>query len=773
MTAPVLYWDKETRGVVDLAKSGVEIYAAHPLTSCTMAAGAFDDEDVFGFLVDPNTHEPHADSHLWERICKHVADGLPVVAHNAHFELAVWDSLYRRSDYWPQLRAEQTHCTMAMAMAMSLPGKLEKAALALRLHVEKDMIGHQLMKKLCKPRRPKLREGEDPNGIYWNEDPAEVLRELDYCKADIPPEREIFKRLLPLSPRERAYWLIDYRINQRGLPIDLQNAAICEAAAKRTTEGLNAEILDLTGFVKSPKSPKLLEWLRDQGCSLPNLQRPTIDRALEAGEGTLPTHVERALIIRQEAAKASVAKLKTMRLATGADGRARGLLTYHGAGTGRPAGRRIQPTNMPRTPDEFETAHAEDVFEWLRTPGGEVVVAAQYGTVLDGISWSLRSLIKAAPGNRFLCADYSNIEGRVLAWLAGEQWKLEAFRQYDNGTGPDLYKLAYAKSFNVPVESVTKEQRQSIGKVQELACGFGGAHGAILNMIKAGGRRYRWNGELKGKVGSLDDLTAAVRSAVETDEWENATLRYWKGAHESAEEVLEARRLEAKLALELWGEEPDEFEPDFFDVMREVQQSNRHGLKPEQWAAIQIVVDGFRQANPNICKFWTACGAAAIEAVENPGTIVSAGKISYLKTGDFLACRLPSARKIWYPYPCIKYETRKFKRRDGTEYERVFPRLLYAGYDAKKRWGWQYAYGPFLAQNATQAVARCFQSDSHHRLEARDYSLCLHIYDENLCEMPYGRGSLEELCALMKQHEDWAEGLPVSVAGYEAERYRK
>lgn len=791
MTA--LHWDFETRSDVDLGKTGTEVYATGKNTSATMAAGAFGDEDIFGFLIDPYTHEPKCPPELWARIVAHVREGKPVVAHNMHFELLIWDMLRaRRPDIWPALKPEQTFCTMALCHAMSLPGKLEKAALALRLHVEKDMIGHALMKKLCKPRKPKVREGEDPNGTYWHEDPAEILRELAYCKSDIPPEREIFKRLLPLSDREREYWLIDWTINQRGLPIDLANAAICETAAARTTETLNAEIFALTGgAVKTPKSQKLKDWLREQGCALPNLQRPTIDRAMEAGEGTLPDHIMRALEIKQEASKASVAKLKTMRLATGADGRARGLLTYHGAGTGRPAGRRIQPTNMPRTPDEFKVEHAEDVYSWLATPGGEAIVAAQYGTVLDGISWSLRPLVKAAPGYRFLAADYSNIEGRMQAWLAGEKWKLDAFRAYDTllfapdgsplldkkgkheRAGPDLYVKGYSESFNVPIDAVTPEQRQNLGKVGELLLQFGGAHGAVLNMLKAGARKYRWNGVQMGKASSLEELTAAVQAASPPDMWEDALLRYWKGAHESAEEVLEARRLEMKLRQELWGEEPDEFEPDFFDVMRETQAANRHKLAPEPWAAIRIFVDKWRAANPAICKFWKALEKAAIEAVENPETVIPCGKISYLKSGDFLLCRLPSSRKIAYPYPRVKIEMLKRKRRDGSEYEIEIKKLFYEGFDAKKRWGLQYAYGGMLSENVTQAAARCVQSDSQHRLEAAGYPVVLHVYDENVVELPEGKGTLEEMCQIMAQLEPWAEGLPVSVAGWAGERYRK
>lgn len=775
----VLFWDKETRSPVDLNKSGVEVYAEHRDTSCTMVAGAFDDAPIFGFLVDPYSHAPQCDASLWERICAHVAAGLPVIAHNASFELAMWRMLTRRLPLgdkigWPELKPEQVYCTMAQCHVMSLPGKLEQAAKALRLSYEKDMVGHAIMRRLCKPRKDGL----------WNEDPADVLRELEYCKKDVEVEREIYKRLPQLSERERAYWLIDREINDRGLGIDLENAAICQAAAVDAQDALAAELFELSEqSVKTPSSHKAFrEWLAANGSPLSDLRRPTVDRAIETAHHR--PDVLRALEIRREYAKSSTSKLKAMLTRTCADGRARGLLTYNGTGTGRPTGRGIQPTNMPRTPEEFTISNALDIFSWLRVPGGEQAVALQYGSVLDAISWSLRAIITAQPGNRLIAADYSNIEGRVQAWLAGEEWKLRAFRQYDKildidgkgkplRAGPDLYVLAYSKMFGVPVETVTKDQRQNIGKVGELLLQYGGAHGAILNMFKAGVRKYRWNGQPKGAGSTVDELTAAVKAAVPQETWEDAIIRYWKGAHETAEEVLEARRLEIKLNRELFGEEPDAFEPDFFDVMKECAKKNRHGLMPDQWAAIRIIVDGWRQANPAICAFWKALERAAIAAVEQPETIHHAGRIAYCKSGDFLGCRLPSGRKIWYPYAYVRYETKTFKRLDGTEYEYTTPKLFYEGFDAKHRWGLQYAYGGSLANNVTQGTARCVQADSHHRLKAADYPIVLHVYDENVCELPNGQGSLDDLCRIMSQSEPWADGLPVAVAGWVGSRYRK
>jgi DNA polymerase bacteriophage-type len=742
--------DFETRSAVDLRKTGVERYAEEPTTSVLCLAWCFDEDQVD--FADRRTCEsaPLMTAAL-DELFEHVASGGHVVAHNARFEINIWRMMTRRHG-WPELKAEQTFDTMAMARALSLPGSLGELARALRLHVEKDDAGHRLMLKMCKPRKP--RKGEREDILLWHEDPADLERLIAYCARDVETEREAFKSLARLSPKEQALWTIDQRINDRGIYVDAEGVELCFAATEAEKKRLAAEMKALTGgFVSSANNTaKLLLWLGDHGPQMADLRKGTVGDALTKGEHD--DAGRRALEIRQEAAKASTAKLKAMINSRCADGRARGLLEYHGASTGRWAGRRIQTQNMPRCPEDFEPRDCENIISWLRVPGGAEGVRMEYPSVMDGVSWSLRSLIAAAPGNRLLCADYSNIEGRGLAWLAGEEWKLQAFRDLDGGTGHDLYKLAYSKSFGVPVEDVSKPQRQ-IGKVQELALGYQGGHGAFLSM----GANYGID---------LDAIARAVRDAVGPNRWQSAIDRYWSGAVEQAEEILADRRAEAAV------EDADESdENELFEIASEIAKKNRYELGADAWAAIRIIVDGWRDAHPYTVGAWRALNDAALEAVENPGRITSAARCHYRMSEHYLLCRLPSGRVIAYPYARVSREQSKFTDRNGNP---LFDKkLVFEGTDSRtKKWMTQRAYGGLLAENITQAAARDVLSDAIMRLEAREYPVVMHVHDEIVSEVPLKSAhTLVEFEAIMAKVPEWAPGFPIAVAGWEGERYRK
>ncbi len=393
------------------------------------------------------------------------------------------------------------------------------------------------------------------------------------------------------------------------------------------------------------------------------------------------------------------------------------------------------------------------------------IVAGEYNSTMDAVAWSARSLICAPDGSELIAADFANIEGRALAWLAGEEWKLQAFRDYDAKLGPDLYKVAAGRILGVEPEAVTKPQRQLIGKPAELGLGFGGGPGAILTMMRNGAvvPWLRRDGPPPPKV-TLADITTAVRDAVPARAWGDAAEMYARGALEEASEILEQRRLAAMVAN---PDEPLYEHPNaLMDLAREIARKNRYGLPPDHWTALRVIVDLWRQANFSIARFWRELEDAAVEAIQTPGQVTRAGEyVRYCMKGDFLYCRLPSGRALSYPYARLEYPRRG---------NRPFPRIKYEGLDSyTKKWGVQEVYGGLLSENVTQAVARDFLRDALLRLRKAGYRVVLHVHDEIVCEMPFGKGSLNEMCAIMSQAEPWAAGMPIAVEGWQGKRYRK
>ena len=469
---PVLHIDFETRSTVDLREVGLHNYARHPDTDIWCMAAAIGD-------VEPEVF--HGRGAISLEIKDHVEAGRPVYAHNAPFELAIWNNIMVPRYGWPELKPEQTHCTMAMVYAMGLPGNLEDAALAMGLRVLKDAEGRSLMLRMCRPRSNK--DGK----VTWWDDEDKLARLYEYCRQDVRVERELHKRLMPLSDKERQVWLLDYQINQRGVMIDVPTAKAAIKLADTMKVKYDEQMAVATNGAATSCTAlaPIKEWLNEQGChkALTGLAKADVTDLL--ADQTLAESARRVLVLRQEAGKASNAKFNVMVNQAGADDRLRNLVQYHGAATGRWAGRAVQVHNLPR--DMPKAKVVEHVLQLVRD-GQHEAIDMIYGPPLSMVSRCMRSFFVAPEGKMLLAADFSNVEGRGAAWFAGEQWKLDAFRAADAKTGPGIYELAYAKSFNVPVESVKNpsEERQ-VGKTMELAFGYQGGVGSFHVMGKTYG----------------------------------------------------------------------------------------------------------------------------------------------------------------------------------------------------------------------------------------------------------------------------------------------
>jgi len=472
----VLFIDFETRSEVELKKKGLHNYAIHPSTDYTCLGFAFDDEPVR--LIK------HGDK-LPDEIFFHILSRETVVAHNVSFEWNIWNKVCNKKHGWPLLPIDTLHCTMAMANYSGFMSSLENAAISTGIEHKKDIAGSRAMMATCKP-------GKDGKFITPESHPEVFETLYKYCKQDVEVERQLYKKLRKLPEKEYQIWLADKEINERGFEVDVENAKKLAVAVEVANTEMLHEFKELTGGqVPTPASHAALKkWLSKYGIETESVDKQHVADLLEADEKELdankklPDYVVKALKIRRLYAKNSTAKAQVMVDLAGPDNRIRNTFAYYGAKqTGRWAGRDLQPQNFPRgNLDEHEIEEAFEFFGYDKT--GETF-GKFFDVKTDGSSL-IRPLIKAAKGKKFLVCDWSAIEGRGLAWLAGEEWVLDHYRKLDadtTGTVPDSYKMAYAEAYGIDPMKVDKDQRQ-LGKIMELAFGFQGAVGSFHSMAK-------------------------------------------------------------------------------------------------------------------------------------------------------------------------------------------------------------------------------------------------------------------------------------------------
>jgi len=692
----LLHLDLETRSDVDLPKRNAYVYFDSPYTNVWCAAYAFGGDEPELWVPGEPCPFP---------IVEHVRSGGLIGAWNASFERIAWRQILGPRYGWPVPALDQYRCQMVAGYAVGLPGKLEHAAGALGLEERKDTDGHRIMMQLSKPRRP--RKGE-PDGIYWWDDPEKLKRLYAYCLQDVRTEQAVHARIPSLREQEQRYWEMDQRLNDRGVFIDEKLCHRAKAVVKNAAERLNKEMASVTDWAVRGVSnvAELIAFIKKNGLDADSVAKDQVIELLIRDD--LKPAVRRALEIRQEGSKTSTAKIDAMLVRRQADGRMRGSLQFHGANTGRWAARGAQLQNLPRPNlSKLVPKIIDDLLDGIP----DALVDMVYGPSLSVVSDCIRGMVVAAPGNKLIAADFSQIEARVVAWLAGEQQKLDAFARYDRKEGPDIYTVEAAGIYVVPSSSITKDDpRRQVGKVSTLSLGFQGGPGAFAKMAKNYG------------VNIADAYDSVMSSAAPFN-------------IEKAEDG--------------WAE-----------------RGKHTGMAERAWMTAELIKLAWRQANPNIEQHWHETERAAIDAVLNPGSTQPAGMVKYKKAGVWLFCQLPSKRCLAYAYPkIVEKPTPWGENRAG---------LVYWGVDSfTKKWSQQDFYGGLGVQNNTQAVARDVMIEAMARGEAAGYLPVLTVHDEGVCEVSKDFGSVEQFCSLMTEPPNWAVGLPIAADGWEGARYRK
>ena len=458
--------DIETRSSADIGKTGLYRYALDPDFDILLFAYKTPDAEVT--VVDLANGEK-----IPEPVIRILQDpGWVKHAYNAAFE---WFCLNQAGYKTP---LEQWKCTMIHAMYCGYPASLEAAGKALGLPQDKRKLttGKALIRYFCVPCRPTKTNG----GRRWNlprhaEDKWELFK--DYNGQDVVTEQEILRRLdqFPVPEKEWVQWRMDVRMNAFGVRIDTDLVQGALAVDGISTRELTEEAVRLTGLSNPNSTSQLSSWLSDHGVTLPDLKKDTVAETLESPG--LPVRARRVLEIRQQLGKTSVKKYVAMATAKCEDDRVRGLTQFYGANrTGRWAGRLVQMQNLPR--NYLKTL---DSARNLVKQKNYTAVKTLYGNVPDTLSQLIRTAFIPSEGRKFVVADFSAIEARVIAWLAGEQWVNEVF-----ATHGKIYEATASQMFHVPIEKIVKGNpeyalRQK-GKVATLALGYQGGTKALIAM---------------------------------------------------------------------------------------------------------------------------------------------------------------------------------------------------------------------------------------------------------------------------------------------------
>ena len=439
-----LHLDFETYSEANIRVVGGMRYAEDPTTEILITGWCFGDEEPV--TVDMTTADAMSQlAPLFERI----DNGAPIGAHNAHFERAVWE-LAGRFPIVP--KAAQWDCTAARARMIAIPGSLEGAAHALGVKLRKDEAGDDLIKIFSKPDKKKGR-------CMPSDRPEDFLRFREYCAQDVRVERELDKILPALSDVEHAAFQLDYKINRTGLPVNMGRVEAADGFVDDYSNELLRRSVEISGY-KPTQRERTLEYLESRGFLIPNLQAATVEAL--AARPDLPDDLRELLNHRIEVSRAGTKKLKAIRDCVSPDGRIRGGFLFSAASTRRWSSTGVQVHNLQKPEGECDPDLALSLLD-----DDPYDLCLMFNRPLTVLAQSIRGFFESQ--EHFLIADYASIEPRGLAWIAGEEWLLEAYRKKQ-----DAYKIAAGRVYGINPAKIAKDSRERfVGKQIILGCGYG------------------------------------------------------------------------------------------------------------------------------------------------------------------------------------------------------------------------------------------------------------------------------------------------------------
>lgn len=657
--------DLETYSDIDISKCGAYKYAesdnfeillfgvsvdGSPVKVYDLACGDNVPEDILAALSDENVIK-WAFNASFERIC--LSNWLKRY-HPEHFRgYSIPEdpaSKYLDPSSWK--------CTMIWSAYMGLPLSLEGVGAVLKLQDQKLKEGKDLIRYFCKPCNPTKANGGRTRNLPQHDGDKWILFK-EYNRRDVEVEMAIKQKLarFPVPDFVWDEYHLDQEINDRGIMIDPEIVSNAIAFDERSKASLVSQMRGITGLDNPNSVQQIKEWLYDQGIEMESLGKKEVAQFVKNPDGNANGNITDALKLRLQLAKSSVKKYQAMQNAMCSDGRAHGMFQFYGANrSGRWAGRLIQLQNLPQN-------HITDLAEAraLVRSGDYDTMSLLYSDIPDTLSQLIRTAFVPKPGYKFIVSDYSAIEARVLAHIAGEKWRSKVFAE-----GKDIYCASASQMFGVPVEKhgINSHLRQK-GKIAELALGYGGSVGALKSM------------------GALDN-----------------------------------------------------------------------GLQEEE---LQPLVNAWRQANPNIVKFWWDVDNAVKTTIrQRIKTEVRCIRFSY-KSG-MLFITLPSGRQLTYVKPRIG------ENRFGGE------SVTYEGIGTTKKWERIESYGPKFVENIVQAISRdllCFAM--------KNLSFCQivgHVHDELIIECS-PEVSVKSLCDIMSRSPEWMPDILIRGDGYQCDFYQK